>query len=100
MKKSIYIADDEQNIRELIYSFLTNEGFAVMSFASGDELLAAFLDKPSDMVILDIMMPGTDGFSLCTQIRQKSYSKMCGNLILMLIPERQMMLLKDYAKSF
>lgn len=72
MKKSIYIADDEQNIRELIYSFLTNEGFAVMSFASGDELLAAFLDKPSDMVILDIMMPGTDGFSLCTQIRQKS----------------------------
>jgi FixJ family two-component response regulator len=43
MKKSIYIADDEQNIRELIYMFLVNDGFEVTAFSSGDELLAAFI---------------------------------------------------------
>ena len=68
MGKTIYIADDEQNIRNLIYSFLISEGFDVTAFSNGDELLATFMDKPSDMVILDVMMPGTDGFSLCTQL--------------------------------
>lgn len=72
MSKTIYIADDEQNIRELISSFLKSEGFIVETFSNGDDLLEAFLTKPSDMVILDIMMPGTDGLSLCTRIRQKS----------------------------
>jgi len=72
MKKTIYIADDEKNIRELISLFLINEGFEVETFSSGDELLAAFLNKPADMVILDIMMPGTDGLSICTQLRSRS----------------------------
>lgn len=72
MKKLIYIADDDENIRNLIYMFLTNEGFEVQSFASGDDLLAAFLGKPADLVILDIMMPGTDGLTICTQIRNSS----------------------------
>lgn len=72
MKKSIYIADDEQNIRDLIYLFLANEAFEVTAFSNGDDLLAAFLTKPADMVILDIMMPGTDGLSICTQIRKQS----------------------------
>ncbi len=72
MKKTIYIADDEENIRDLIYLFLTNEGFDVTAFSNGDDLLKTFLQKPSDMVILDVMMPGIDGFSLCTQIRKRS----------------------------
>ncbi|MDF2631855.1 MAG: response regulator with CheY-like receiver domain and winged-helix DNA-binding domain [Caproiciproducens sp.] len=72
MKKTIYIADDEENIRDLIYLFLTNEGFDVTAFSNGDDLLKAFLQKPADMVILDVMMPGIDGFSLCTQIRKRS----------------------------
>lgn len=70
--KTIYIADDEQNIRDLIYLFLTNEGFEVTSFSNGDDLLTTFQKKTSDMVILDIMMPGTDGLSICTQIRKQS----------------------------
>lgn len=72
MKKMIYIADDEQNIRDLMYLFLTSEGFDVTAFSNGDDLLEVFLQKPADMVILDIMMPGTDGLSLCTQIRNHS----------------------------
>src|ERR1035437_7530681 len=72
MKKIIYVADDEQNIRDLIYLFLANEGFEVNAFSSGDDLLLTFLAKPADMVILVIMMPGTDGLSLCTKIRNQS----------------------------
>ncbi|MHC1695674.1 MAG: response regulator transcription factor [Eubacteriales bacterium] len=71
MNKTIYIADDEKNIRELISSFLISEGFQVTAFEDGDKLLNHFLQVPSDMVILDIMMDGTDGLSVCASIRQK-----------------------------
>lgn len=72
MSKSIYIADDEINIRELIKSFLINEGFNVKTFPNGDELYCEFVNNPADLVILDIMMPGTDGLSLCGKIRAVS----------------------------
>ena len=69
--QKIYIADDEKNIRELIYGFLANDGFAVKAFENGDDLLAEFLKDPSDMVIIDIMMDGTDGLTICSQIRSR-----------------------------
>lgn len=72
MSRSIYIADDEKNIRDLIELFLTNEGYSVTSFSDGDQLLKAFSQRPSDMVILDIMMPGTDGLTICREIRSRS----------------------------
>lgn len=72
MSKIIYIADDEKNIRELICGFLKNDGFIVQAFESGDDLLREFENKPSDMVILDIMMKGTDGLTICSRIRQKN----------------------------
>ncbi len=71
-EKTIYIADDEQNIRELIASFLKNAGYTVRTFENGDLLYAAFLEEAPDLVILDIMMPGTDGLMICTRIREKS----------------------------
>lgn len=70
--KLIYAADDEYNIRFIIKSFLEKEGYIVETFVTGDELLKRFEEKPSDMVILDVMMPGTDGFSVCAKLRQKS----------------------------
>lgn len=72
MGKSIYVADDEANIRELIVTFLANEGYEATAFENGDALLREFFVKPADMVILDIMMPGTDGLSLCARLREKS----------------------------
>lgn len=72
MQKQIYIADDEKNIRQLIQSFLTKEGFEVESFEDGEQLLKAFRKKAPDLLILDIMMPGMDGLSLCSAIRQES----------------------------
>lgn len=72
MKRTVYLADDEENIRDLMQLFLTNGGYEVTAFSTGDDLLKAFLEKPADLVILDIMMPGTDGLSLCTRIRQSN----------------------------
>lgn len=71
-KKLIYIADDEVNICNIIKSFLINEGFDVETYSNGQSILEAFNAKPADMLVIDIMMPGMDGYSLCAQVRQKS----------------------------
>ncbi|MEM1484119.1 response regulator transcription factor [Oscillospiraceae bacterium PP1C4] len=72
MPKRIYIADDEKNIRLLIQSFLTKEGFETICFEDGASLLAVFEQDPCDLVILDVMMPGLDGLTLCAEIRRQS----------------------------
>lgn len=71
-KKLIYIADDEVNICNIIKSFLIKEGFDVQTFNDGGSILEAFNIRPADMLIIDIMMPEIDGYSLCSLIRQKS----------------------------
>lgn len=70
MGYSIYIADDEDNIRELIRNFLQNDGYDVEDFPNGDLLLVQFMKKPCDLVVLDIMMPGTDGLTICRKLRE------------------------------
>lgn len=71
-KKLIYIADDEINICNIIKSFLVRDGFEVEIFSDGRSLLEAFKTKEADMLILDIMMPEIDGYSLCSLIRHTS----------------------------
>ena len=70
--KIIYIADDDDNIRQVIRTFLLSDGFAVEDFPTGDLLLARFREKPAELVILDVMMPGSDGFTICTELRKIS----------------------------
>lgn len=70
MKASIYIADDEKNIRDVITKFLESDDYSVSAFENGDQLMQAFLKKPAQLVILDIMMPGTDGLTICKQLRE------------------------------
>ncbi|MBR3241333.1 MAG: response regulator transcription factor [Parasporobacterium sp.] len=69
MGKLIYAADDEENIREILKSFLMDSGFEVEVFPTGDELFEAFQKKPCDLAVLDIMMPGTDGLTVCKNLR-------------------------------
>ncbi len=71
-KKLIYIADDEINICNIIKSFLVREGYDVETFNDGRSVLDAFKRRPADMLVIDIMMPELDGFSLCSSIRQLS----------------------------
>lgn len=72
MQEKIYLADDEKNIRDLIRVFLTQEGFQVQTFADGESLYSACCQSMPDLVVLDIMMPGTDGLSICSRLRQNS----------------------------
>ena len=70
MSELIYIADDEKNIRELVKCFLENQGYEVETFSNGDDLFKRYKEKNADMIVLDVIMPGTDGVEICRQIRQ------------------------------
>ena len=70
MSELIYIADDEKNIRELVKCFLENQLYEVETFSNGDDLFKRYKEKNADMIILDVIMPGTDGVEICRQIRQ------------------------------
>lgn len=72
MEKVIYIADDDNNIRNLLKTFLEREGYVVYGFPTGDDLLKKFLSEPCDLIILDVMMPGRDGFFILAEIRKIS----------------------------
>lgn len=66
---TIYLADDEKDIRNIVSAFLKNDGHEVTAFETGDLLLEMFRKVPCDLVILDIMMPGTDGIGILTALR-------------------------------
>lgn len=72
MRERIYIAEDEKEIREMVKTFLMSEGYEVCDFSTGDALYEAFLLREPDLVILDVLMPGSTGFEITKKIREKS----------------------------
>ncbi len=70
--KQILVVDDDKDIRELLAEYLTKNNFLVITAADGIEMDAHLLTTSPDMIILDIMLPGDDGFVLCQRIRQTS----------------------------
>lgn len=66
----IYCVEDEGNIRDLIVYALKNSDFDVQGFASGEELFEAMREKVPSLVLLDIMLPGEDGLSILSRIRE------------------------------
>ena len=71
MDDRIIVVDDEREIADLIGLYLENDGYEVCAFETGDALLGALFKRRADLVILDIMMPGTDGLTCCRLIREK-----------------------------
>jgi two-component system phosphate regulon response regulator PhoB len=69
VKRSILIVEDEEDIRELLSYTLLREGYQVASVATGEEALAVAEAKLPDLVILDLMLPGLDGLSVCRKLR-------------------------------
>lgn len=72
MTKTVLVVDDEKDIRDLLAYNLSKEGFAVLTAADGNEALTMIAAHPVSLVVLDIMMPGLDGYEVCKQIRAKS----------------------------
>ena len=71
-KQVIMIVDDDENIAQLVRLYLEKEGFEVVSFLRGDSGISAFKSNPPALVLLDIMLPGMDGWQVCRAIRQIS----------------------------
>jgi DNA-binding response OmpR family regulator len=71
-KPDILLIDDDANIRKLIQLYLEKEGFVVEEADRGDKGLDAFRQTGARLVLLDIMMPGMDGWEVCRQIRTAS----------------------------
>ena len=72
MAQLIYLADDEESLLEVFGAFLESAGYEVGLFPTGDALFEAFRTREADLVILDIMMPGTDGLTICKRLREIS----------------------------
>ena len=65
----IVVVEDEEDIREVVLSNLRREGYDALGFESGSEGLEVIKSKHPDLVILDLMLPGLDGLTVCQQIR-------------------------------
>lgn len=71
-KQKILIVDDDNNIAELISLYLTKECFECRIVNDGEEALKAFPAFRPNLILLDLMLPGIDGYQVCREIRQKS----------------------------
>ena len=72
MSGRILLVEDDQRIRASMRLALEDEGYEVEESGSGEEGLERFADQPADVVLIDIMLPGMDGFECCRQLRRTS----------------------------
>ncbi|RJG47467.1 response regulator [Motilimonas pumila] len=70
--KQILIVDDDQEIRQLLQQYLSKSGFDVLTAEDGVAMHQILEQHAPDLIILDVMMPGDDGFTLCQHIRRDS----------------------------
>ncbi|TDO46330.1 DNA-binding response OmpR family regulator [Kribbella sp. VKM Ac-2527] len=69
---NLLLVDDEPRIRRVLRLALEDEGYQVLEAANGVDALAAFRREPPDVVLLDLMLPDRDGFTVCREIRRAS----------------------------
>ncbi len=66
---NILVVDDEATVREVVRRYLELEGFHVAEAETGTEALALVRDQPPDLIVLDLMLPGVDGFAITRSLR-------------------------------
>ena len=75
MAKRILVVDDDENILSLERTILEQKGFDVTSAGGGAEALKLLAERTFDLVLLDVMMPEVDGFTVCRKIKEDSRLK-------------------------
>jgi two-component system KDP operon response regulator KdpE len=70
MSHKVLVVDDDQTLIQFLSDYLTGEGFEVISTDRGQKALRLFYDERPDIVVLDVMMPGMDGWEVCARIRE------------------------------
>src|SRR6202022_3183004 len=68
----ILVVEDDERIRSSMRLALEDEGYAVEDVASGEEAVSRFTADPSELVLIDLMLPGIDGFETCRTLRRQS----------------------------
>ncbi len=72
MGTRILAVEDDERIRTAVRMALEDEGWVVDEAPSGEEALELFVERPADVVLIDLMLPGIDGFAVCRAIRKAS----------------------------
>jgi len=72
MAQHILVVDDDQEIRQHLAAYLERSGLRVSTLPDGRDLLRTLEERSVDLLVLDLMMPGTDGLTLCREVRAKS----------------------------
>ncbi|MDP4126528.1 MAG: response regulator transcription factor [Bacillota bacterium] len=72
MNKYLLIADDNDGILDILKTYVTKEGFAPIVAHDGEEALQKFMENRPVLLLLDVMMPKKDGFTVCKEIRRNS----------------------------
>jgi DNA-binding response OmpR family regulator len=81
-KGIIFLVEDEEDIRKLVASYLTEAGYDVYQFGTGEEMLPFLYRKLPDLFLIDILLPGIDGFELTKELRYRSETKSIPIIIL------------------
>jgi DNA-binding response OmpR family regulator len=68
-KRFIMVVDDEENVVELVKRILETDGYQVATASNGDMLRALLTRNKPDLILLDILMPNVDGYTLCSEIK-------------------------------
>ena len=69
---TVLVVEDELRLRGLIRDYLEEDGIRVLEAGRGDEALALFERERADLVVLDLMLPGMDGFEVCRRLRERT----------------------------
>lgn len=72
---TILIVDDEDEIRLLVRKILTVEGYSVLEARNGREMFQVLENNRPELILLDVMLPETDGYELCRRIRQQAATR-------------------------
>jgi DNA-binding response OmpR family regulator len=72
MKRTLLVVDDDESLRQVMSQYLVQEGYRVIAAGTGAEALRLFYAERPDAVLLDLMLPGMDGWEVCARLRELS----------------------------
>jgi DNA-binding NtrC family response regulator len=87
MPAKILVVDDESIIRDLLYEFLTSQGYTVLLASSGEEALKFLSDREIKLALVDLKLPGLDGLELIQSIKKFKPSLPC--LLMTAYPDKK-----------
>lgn len=70
--RSVLVVDDDERLRSLVAEYLESRGFQVIAVPDGEQAIERMRTAPADLVVLDVMLPGKDGFEVCREVRKFS----------------------------